>query len=124
MLTADCFNLGRAKTPFVRHIHIYDRKSGAQLASARRPTLPPAAFWPSFFPPRDAGFSGGSWSVECAAEPGRGAGRGFHVAAVIFAAAYDRLWRERGLDALGLFHSLRRRWGALRERMIDESMLN
>ena len=115
--------LMKFKTPFVRHIHIYS-KSGAQLASARRPTLPPAAFWPRFFPPRDAGFSGGSWSVECAAEPGRGAGRGFHVAAVIFAAAYDRLWRERGLDALGLFHSLRRRWGALRERMIDESMLN
>ena len=57
--------------------------------------------------------------MECAApEPGKGAdgGRGFHVAAVLFAAAYDRLWRERGLDALGVFHSLRRRWGAFRER--------
>ena len=34
--------LMKFKTPFVRHIHIYS-KSGAQLASARRPTLPPAA---------------------------------------------------------------------------------
>ena len=99
--------LMKFKTPFVRHIHIY-RKCGAQLASARRPTLPPAALW--LFPPRELAFSGGSWSVECAAEPGRGAGRGFHVAAVLFAAAYDRLWRERGLDALGLIHSIRRWW--------------
>ena len=128
--------LMKFKTPFVRHIHIYDRTSGAQLASARRPTLPPAAFW--LFPPREACFAGGSWSVECAApEPGKGAadgGRGFHVAAVLFgeymrppgwegprtdkkiAAAYDRLLRERGLDALGVLHSLRRRWGAFRER--------